>query len=171
MTFSGKKTFRAASSQVIGIVILGYLTGCASTTNQPGRTAVETTPAGIAQETNSAGIATAVRPTGPDSFVVEARGSKILPLDLIRKSAFLKAAEFTFDTSATRFRVVKATRGDASSSPAGSKKIFTILLDIKTDRTGQPPAADEAWYSAQNVVEGLKPELKLALEKIGARGR
>ncbi len=109
-------------------------------------------------------ISTDFKATGYDSFLVGAAGKTPVPADVVRKAAFLKAAETTLASGATSFRVTDAQRGGLSLRAPLSDENFAVRLTVETNRSGQQLSDKEIWYSAQKVVEGLRPELLLQLQ-------
>jgi hypothetical protein len=167
MKYSTGAQFRAFSFQIIGGGFLCLTVACTSVPVPTNRGVIDVSPPPRATVVKASGIAAEYHLTGPDTIVIAARGGRDLQPDLVKRFAMLRAAEVTLDTSATRFRIVKVTQEDISRRRTDENKDFSLRLDIQTNRTGQPIAKQEAWYSAQKMVDGLGQEVKAEFEKFG----
>lgn len=153
MPRAGSRLKKRALRHLVGIVVLTVFVGAAHAADF------------------SDFFATDVTTTGTDTYLVEARGNRQLPEDLLKKAAFLKAAEVTLDSGAYGFRILKAMRRTITSRRGSRAKSFAIYLDIETRQAGEPPPKGEKWYPARRVVKGLEAKLKAALEKIESQAR
>lgn len=169
MTTSAKIKFGIFSRQLIATGCVWLAVGCTSLPVQTNLGVIDAPLPGQAPVVKATDIAAEYHLTGPDTIAIAARGGEKLQPDLVKKFALLRAAEVTLDTSASRFRIVKLTREDVSRRQPGENKGFAMRLDIQTDRTGQPITSNEAWYSAEKLVEGVGAELKAEFRKLGVQ--
>ena len=108
-------------------------------------------------------IASEAKQTGENKFTVMARGSSRLTNEIIRKAAFLEAANRTLASGSRFFRIVEArenTLRNRDGSGRNRSTRFEVMLDIQTHKDGDPVRAADKWFPAEKVVEKVGPEIK-----------
>ncbi len=83
--------------------------------------------------------------------------------EIVRKAAFLEAANRTIASGSKYFRIEKA-KEEALRNRDRSGRIrsvrYEIVLDIMTHEAGKPLKVEDKWFPAEKVVEKVGPEIK-----------
>ena len=108
---------------------------------------------------------TEVNRMSDDQFEIQARGNSRLPLELLQKAAFVKAAWVTLDAASNAFRINKSLRRTITSRRSRSIKSFAVSIEIKIHKPGQITDREGRWYDARKIVLDVGEPLKLELKK------